>query len=57
MPRTRNPYPTEFREQLVALARAVAVLKVLRGTMNPARQRSMTGSNRQVPMMLNAMTA
>ncbi|MEM7236888.1 MAG: transposase, partial [Pseudomonadota bacterium] len=21
MPRTRNPYPTEFREQLVALAR------------------------------------
>ena len=22
MPRTRNPYPTEFREQLVALARA-----------------------------------
>lgn len=22
MPRTRNPYPTEFRDQLVALARA-----------------------------------
>ena len=22
MPRTRNPYPTEFREQLVALARS-----------------------------------
>ena len=22
MPRTRNPYPAEFREQLVALARA-----------------------------------
>jgi len=22
MPRTRNPYPTEFREQIVALARA-----------------------------------
>ena len=22
MPRTRNPYPTDFREQLVALARA-----------------------------------
>ena len=22
MPRTRNPYPTEFREELVALARA-----------------------------------
>ena len=22
MPRTRNPYPTEFREQMVALARA-----------------------------------
>ncbi len=22
MPRTRNPYPTEFREQLIALARA-----------------------------------
>ena len=22
MPRTRNPYPTEFREQIIALARA-----------------------------------
>ena len=22
MPRTRNPYPAEFREQLIALARA-----------------------------------
>jgi len=42
MPRTRNPYPAEFREQIVALAR-MAVFQFIEGWYNPARRHSALG--------------
>ena len=56
MSRTRNAYPTEFREQLVALARAGRSVRTFYGNMSPALRRSMNGSNRPVRMMTNAVT-
>jgi len=35
MPRTRNPYPAEFREQIVALARAVRSVEDLAREFEP----------------------
>ncbi len=38
MPRTRTPYPAEFREQLVALHRAGRSLDALAAEFEPTRQ-------------------
>ena len=53
MPRTRNLYPAEFREQIVALARAgrsvesaearMAIFEFIEGWYNPARRHSALG--------------
>ncbi len=48
MPRARNPYPPEFREQIVALARAGRSVEDLAASSNPARRRFTAGSSRPI---------
>jgi len=38
MPRTRNPYPTEFWEHIIALARSGAARRVWRGSLSHAQR-------------------
>ena len=57
MPRTRNPYPAEFREQIVALARPGAAPRIWRESLSPARRRSMAGSNRLNVLAVVVMTS
>ena len=51
-----EPVPAEFREQIVALARAGVALRTWPGSSSRARRRSMAGSSRPIAMVAAAPT-
>lgn len=49
MPKTRPPYPPEFREQMVELVRAGRILRNWPASSNARSKRSVTGSAKPPP--------
>lgn len=57
MPSTKNPYPSEFSEQIFAWRELAAVLRIRRASSSRVPRRSKTGSSRLIAMAAAAMTA
>ena len=50
MPRKRNPYPAEFRDQIVSLHRAANQFKNLPQSLSLASRQSILGSDKMIVM-------
>ena len=57
MPRTRNPYPTEFRDQMVALVRTGRSVESLAREYEPCAATIHEWSGRPRPMMATIRAA
>lgn len=55
MPRTRNPYPSELRDQIVALLRVGAAQRIWRANSSSVPRQSTAGSSRPIVMAAAAM--